>query len=397
MFDPKVIKKEFGGLVGWRQNPDPQGTQLQSSLTDSSSGYYFNDEHPMLTMDNILSICQDDGSFEYSTFSDSQAYKTGAIVTDEDGTFIRIKDGAANIPTSNTEYWKEFDFVSSWIEQKTESFIMQAFNDWYYNKEKFGTAQGVLAYNVLFANAGDAGEVQDIILTNQGEDVGITIETYKSQTVKYTCHEIGIQLEENATVSIKVQEIGQTDFVLEQNIEYTGAGSQQWHDIKFVFTGSRKYKVFYTVQDALNSPISSMRGVDMPYTQFYKVKGYNDGEETSENYGIDLKISVACDYTDLIVDQKDLFSDLVSKRVAMKFLRELIYNPHARLNRHEENIDDTQLLYEIDGDSQAKKENPNTLGAGYANALRALSFDRSKIDSVCLPCRRRGVRYTTTG
>jgi hypothetical protein len=351
MIDISVIKEQFSGLVGWRQNPDPTGHQLPEALTASSSGMYYNDVHAMLTMDNLLSICND----------------------------------------------YDVTYVDQWIAEKTEAFILQAFHDWFYNKEKFGTAQGLMSYEVLFANPGEANKAQDIVLLQSGDQVGIEIETYKGVAVKYVAHSIALQFEQNADIDIKVQEVGQSDFVLEKTVAYTGNGNQQWHDINFVMYGHKKYKVYYVSNDPLNSAITSMRGLEMPYNTYYQVRGFKDDVYNYENYGIDLKISVSCDYTDLIVDMKDMFIDLISKRVAIGFLRELVYNPNARLNRHQNNVDDTQLLYEIDGDSQADPKNNNSLSKGYANAMRALSFDRSKIDALCLPCKRRGVRYTTTG
>ena len=180
-------------------------------------------------------------------------------------------------------------------------------------------------------------------------------------------------------------------------INYEGAGKQTWHDVSFTMKGGGDYRLEYIAPSTLNSPISSMRGADMPHTKLYKIEGIRDGEKDSENFGIDAKMSVSCDYTGLIVDQKSVFIDLIGKRVAMGLLREMIYNPSARHNRHEKNVDDQQLLYEIDGDSQGTKGNNNGLAKQYEKALDAVGFDRSNIDKICLPCERRGMRYTTTG
>ena len=135
----------------------------------------------------------------------------------------------------------------------------------------------------------------------------------------------------------------------------------------------------------------------MPTSPYYSVQGYKDGADTYENYGIDAVISVNCDYTNIIVAQKAAFRNLICKAVAKGMLREIIYNPNARNNRNESNVDEKQLLYEADGDARAYSWNSSGLGNAYRKALKGLTFDRSKIDRFCLPCRRRGLKYTTTG
>jgi hypothetical protein len=52
----------------------------------------------------------------------------------------------------------------------------------------------------------------------------------------------------------------------------------------------------------------------------------------------------------------------------------------------------TQILYEIDGDSQGR---PGGLKMQYEAELKAARFDRENIDSECIPCRKSGVKYRT--
>jgi hypothetical protein len=51
MYSVSEIKSGLIGLIGWRQNVDITGVQL-TDLTTTTSGLYFNDEHPLLTFDN---------------------------------------------------------------------------------------------------------------------------------------------------------------------------------------------------------------------------------------------------------------------------------------------------------------------------------------------------------
>ena len=99
---------------------------------------------------------------------------------------LKVNPSAAGDPTSS-ENWKPFDFLSYWIEQKTDAFILEAFNDWFYEKEKFGTAKSVLGYQMLFANPGERE-----VLLSQGVEVGLTINTRKSQSLAYQFSKIAL-------------------------------------------------------------------------------------------------------------------------------------------------------------------------------------------------------------
>lgn len=92
MYDPQAIKAAFIGLVGYRQNEDPQGVQL-IELTTSSSGLWFNSQHPLLTIANLEAVAPNYG---------------GQGLTD---------------PEVNVEF-------TAWLREKTEDAIIEAVNDW---------------------------------------------------------------------------------------------------------------------------------------------------------------------------------------------------------------------------------------------------------------------------
>ena len=56
MFNSGTLKTSLLGLVGIRQNENPLGEQLTTAVTTSRSGLYANDEHALLTFDNLKSI-----------------------------------------------------------------------------------------------------------------------------------------------------------------------------------------------------------------------------------------------------------------------------------------------------------------------------------------------------
>ena len=112
---------------------------------------------------------------------------------------------------------------------------------------------------------------------------------------------------------------------------------------------------------------------------------------TDKTWGLNLDITVGCDLTDFIVDQRWLFQDVLMKQMAVDALREFVYNPNVRTNRHSVNAGRTEILYEIDGDSSSMRE--SGLAYELKQAFDAISLTTSGINRVCLPCCNHGLRY----
>ena len=109
----------------------------------------------------------------------------------------------------------------------------------------------------------------------------------------------------------------------------------------------------------------------------------------STNYGLNVRLNVQCDFTNLILEQKSLFATAIAKQVAIDLLREIAFNATSRVNRHEANV--TRGPYSMRSTATARA------GPGDAQAIEeaidAIQFDETGIDKHCLPCRRRAVKY----
>lgn len=92
MYDPIKVKKNLIHLIGWRRNIDTNGVQLVD-LTQSATGLYFNDEHPLLTIDNLISVAPN---------------------------FDQIAESEGDL---NTKF-------NDWLKQKTEAGIIRALDKW---------------------------------------------------------------------------------------------------------------------------------------------------------------------------------------------------------------------------------------------------------------------------
>ena len=112
----------------------------------------------------------------------------------------------------------------------------------------------------------------------------------------------------------------------------------------------------------------------------------------TSNYGINMVVSVGCDLTDFIIQQRDIFATCVQKQLGVTLLRTLAMNPDVRVNRHQANASREELLYEVDGNPQGRATG---LGKELKDAYAALDLDTRGIDRICLTCQPTRVKYTT--
>lgn len=112
------------------------------------------------------------------------------------------------------------------------------------------------------------------------------------------------------------------------------------------------------------------------------------------NYGLNLDVTVKCDYTDFIIEQRSIFQDIIMKQVGVDMLREMAYNANARTNRHSINAGKVDLLMALDG-VITEKGNQGSVGlVGELDiAMKAIKLNTQGLDRVCLPCVNNGVRY----
>lgn len=111
------------------------------------------------------------------------------------------------------------------------------------------------------------------------------------------------------------------------------------------------------------------------------------------NYGLNCEITVGCDLTDFIIEQRSIFQTVIQRQVAAIALRTLAMNPNVRVNRNQSNASKMDILYELDGNVEGR---PGGLGYDLKKAFEALRLDTQGIDRICLSCNNRGVKYRTT-
>lgn len=377
MYTASTIKEAFKTLVGWRQSYDPSVWTLGSDVTTSESGLWFNDIHPQLSIDNLMSVSP---KFDDMNLNESEV---------------------------NAKF-------TQWVLHVMEGSATQVVDEWADLKFDNRTARNLLNRNELFTNTATF----DVYDENRGYLVGFEVAPCKSRSLLMKIKQVALQLEENQTLRVYLYKSGVMTALKFQDLEYTAQGGVQWFPVQdWNLKGEGSYYVVYDQSSLSNRSVNGVSDYDWQNRGFYTYPSgryftatafsAKDNAVTTlwparqnqytiaTNYGLNLSVSVECDYTDFIVEQKMLFKRAYALRVAINFMQQLYNNASARFNRNEKAMDDAKLLYQIEGDTQGR--NVESLVNKYHKALAAISFDESQIDRVCLPCRKRGVTLKSFG
>jgi len=377
MYTASTLLAGLAGITGWRQNPDPSGWQLSAAAILSSSGTYYNDAHPMLTLANLAAVAPD-------------------------FTVLHPADAAAQATA-----------FSAWLIQKTQAAQLKCVDDWLYMKYGRASAGNLLEWTQLF----ETNPRQDLDPVT-GQFVGFEIFPARSRAQAIRITEIGLQFTQNQPVTVLAFCPGTlTPVFTSPALVYTGSGSVQWFPLNLTIDSTRAYLLGYNQSTMSGQSINSIADYNALWegqTQFPKGKLFHataisapvsagtvsalwdvaDTEYTvSTNYGINLRLTVECDYTAFILDQKQKFRQALTKRVAMDLVNELSHDPESRVNRHNENSakSEIRLVHDIEGDTQGRAMG---LAKEYGDALKSIAFDDSRIDRLCLPAQKRtGVRF----
>ena len=122
-------------LVGWRQAYDPHKA-IDSELLQSESGLYFQDAHPLMTLDNIMAVMPEELRFTYPEWNLATPYKKGQKVWHEKCVWIALQDNVGKEPPANDfngdfsadfggDYWRAYNFFSDFLTQQMQAGVTQ--------------------------------------------------------------------------------------------------------------------------------------------------------------------------------------------------------------------------------------------------------------------------------
>lgn len=396
----------FKSLLGFRGDYDPQETQL-SNYSTTESGYYFEDFHPMITIQNIRSIAPDFEDFTYPTHDSKTEYQSGDLVTDGTDIYRAILPVPVDTLITDDSYWEIVDPFSLWLDDQVERSIQKLIDTWFKKKLERSSVKAMLSKREAVSIIGDEDTLVDNVA---GHKVGLRVIPL-IRGVKLRIRRIGVHLNNlKNSLLITVRDSNNNTVTTALTGQSLGNGGLTWFDLSgldtWVFEYGKVYNITYDQDDlasvkAINA-LQYKNGIKVfQTTKRYDVYGIDADGDVSDanivfnNFGLNLDIEAYCDYTDFIVQQKDVFARALGFQFAVDMLSQMLYNPHARINRNKRNIEYSQqvIRYELDGDSTSMKK--SGLKHELDKAIELVAFDQDAINEDCLNCRKKGIRYTT--
>lgn len=432
MYRADAIRENFLHLLGWRQNYNTADFAISESLTKSETGQYFQDMHPLITLDSIRSITPrfNTDAPEY----EDKEYKQGEIVSYYGKLYKLIQptnkagETESYIDPSNVDYWAVYDPFSDWLQIKTEAGILKAVESYYSVQLADRTVKNLLESKVLFDGA---GRLVDVV-RNTNSLVGFEVIPIRAEGVTLKVEKIGVQFNKNGKFNLYLMHNSSPQPIKVIPVDYTKNGGMQWIDMQDLYlpyisddtdAGGSWFLCYSQKElpgdmqaveknrDWSKEPCPTCSRIDylnwQAWSKYLEIHPFktpapdtvemwdvqNNVYTYTTNYGLNLKVTMECDLTDILIAQRKAFQNVIGLQVAADMIREFAYNPNFRINRMQQNFSRNELLYELDGDSTSNKKG----GILYRldKAMEALRIDTTGINRICIPCRNNGIRYRT--
>jgi hypothetical protein len=374
MYNIQTILDDLEALVGFENE---SGYNLSQQLTSSLSGLKINQQHPL----TALSVLE----------------------------------------SSKPENMSLDDFLGMVRRNATTKAISDVINLKLTNK----VTKEVLGLTSIFDSTASLRNLQS---REAGRFVGWLIRPNKFEYLNHEIKSIGVQFLENDTFPIHIFHSSQKTPVRTITINYTKPTSVEWVDLEepiilnytdydeggYFLIGyyeddlSQSNRAIYKRHNLSKRPCGSCSpraAIDQQlynrWSNYFKIATVttNDPLEVRDlnfindtNFGLNFKIKSYCDITNFIVENKNMFVYPILYRTMIDLIRYIEMSP-TRNNRVTEDVR-KEAYVAING---AITENNFIRNKGlmheYDEYVRGLDFNLSRLEPVCIPCDRRGVRW----
>lgn len=431
-------------VVGWEQAYNPAKV-IDPDLTISESGLTFQGAHPLVTLQNMEAVMPDDWGFQYPAWNDTRVWLKGDKVRHNNEYWIARRENVGEEPQGgdfSDDYsddfdqfgaWMPYNILSDFLRRITKNAVHTAVQTFLQGKVSARETRDLVERRTFFDGAARLKATID----NTHKIVGMEIVPVRAMGITAKIERIGLQMVGGTgDITIYLFHSSQAKPIRTQTLSYTNtAGTFQWFTLNnfyLPYIGSDTdaggaWFLCYCQDDlpagveALNvskdwsaEPCQTCLGGSIEgwkqITKYLEVspfavkapEGWSADPElfdigrlaytNTRNWGINAEITIGCDLSDFIIEQRALFASVIQKQVAVSALRTLAMNPDVRVNRYQVNATRDQILYEIDGNPQGRVSG---LAAELAAAYRALAIDTKRLDRICLCENNHGVKYRT--
>jgi len=431
MYREKDFQACIAGLVGWRQNNNPDYPTLPPSLTASESGLYFQDEHPLISIQNI-----DQADFNYDQFN-FNAFQIGITygVATGPADWVRFTDNkvyesiqagnTGNAPDVSPLWWTEVNLLAQKIAAITNAGASKLLSRVFTEKKLNEVTKSIFENVQLFDGAGSLLNKE----IKSSRFVGFEIFLKYNRDVITVIKRLGTQFSmANALPTLYIFHSSQQEPIFTIDLTLTKANSFEWTNIKDGtseiqlkylsddYSPGGSFYIGYYEDDLIPGAQAINKGYDFataPYcttcnndyrywsswSEWIQVQPFvvqqadivaaggkgllwdirMNGYQYTKNFGLNLDLTVKCDVTDFLCRERYLFSDPLLKQVAKDVL--LMISNSVRNNTISKQTRDL-AMYALNN----KDNYTPGVSSQLEKSIKALSFDTSDLNDACLPC-----------
>lgn len=417
MLNPIPLQDCLAGLVGFRDSLDQALPEIKDSLTESESGLYVNDQHTLVSIENIYAVIEQTGTITLpSAWSDVTAYTVGQKVSSATTIYTALQDGTNHLVT-DTAYWQnEGNPLSLYLQQKYNQGVIKLANAVFQEKNLNQNAKSILPETMLYDNGGNIKNT----IAKSGRFVGFKIRL-NDLDLGMIIRKIGLQFTEVQTnLPIYLYNSSQDTYVKQWLVTTTQAYSFQWEVltkevISFLTDDTNagsQYSLGYYEDDiaglAINNEYSfgvNFCGSCNPYnaqlrqkwSKYLQLQPFvvlaanlpgdrtmwnSDNEAIIDgcNFGLNILASVFCDSTDFFCRNKDGLINALALQIAVSIIEDMAFS--GRDNQKQ------AKLVSMANFALGSNRDINTPGLykDLKNAIMAVDFNYGNVNSDCLPC-----------
>lgn len=417
MYNPALVQASFAKLVGFLQPNDPNTPSIPtgSDLLVSNSGIYLQNIHPLCTIDNLYYAAPDFTITKWAAWLTGSNYAAGAVVN-YSGALYRavnaIVGSVVNPVTAGVGVWAVYTPFINWLVQFYNQSSSNFLGEVVKRKKLLKMGKPILEKQQLYRGYGQ----QNNTIVKLGRAVGFEIKPAAVDGLLMQIDSIGMQLSQAQTeINWYLYHSSQLDAI---QVFHLAIAAQDftWQALTdcilgFKTNGTDTSGVFYLVYyeddltgqaisktwdftaapcigcDGVNaamynkwSAFTTIRTIEVaanyldPGRNLFNVNfiSYN----TNSNYGANLSISVKCDLTATVTENRLVFSDGFAKQLALEALKFIAYS--SRVNPFNDKIN-KMAMADLD---------PKVSGAyinEWSEGINAVSLDLSGFSKSCLP------------
>jgi hypothetical protein len=418
MFNPLTIQNCFTGLVGFRQTSIKGIEKLDADLVNSSSGLLIDSMtgHPLITMENLLTCAQVFRKDSIPDYDNATTYAVDDLVVKTSIVYRCIQEGAGHDPATSTTYWTVTNVISAYLRTVTRAAGINVFNAVFLKRKLNEIAKTVLSDTSLYEGTGSLTTK----VVKFGRFVGYRIKPkYRDTIIKISS--IGLQLDTlNPDFKLYVYQSSSLEATDVVELDHNVVTTFGWHDLEdgleLAFSPDHLndncyFYIGYYEDDLIGQAIwkqelnftagcSSCNNINSwlyrQWSNFFDIQPmyvtntfinedrtmFEEDKQiavANQNWGMNFKIQVHCDVSNLICRNKTAFTEAIKLQIVHDLLNNMAFS--MRDNNLKSKVSE-MAFYALEN-----KENYETgIRSKLEKAIAGVSFDISGVSQVCLPC-----------